>query len=398
MPTLSKIVQDRKSLEQQKISRLSFDTIRLTVDFLSSESDILEKFTFCSESSGFNLADLSDYTYKTIYLVSFAELDSYDSSDSFIRATLTGQSLTLQMSVPKCLLGQSLGHVFDLSPFLQALSDVFTIDYGLVLATSWLDWRLNRIDVAWNFDTGSEENCKSYISQLSVLNYRGIKPLTKGRKTLPYWPSQTRTIKFYCKLTDTFKKKNDYDVNFISQISGFAKRILRYEEEWRTPFLLRKMNLESSACLTVSAFLSFAQSWNAQTHFEKLSQQFCRSVKHFDFESARTVIYSSFKKRKPFLDLLDAVANYGLNGGRVHLNLSNSTYHYRRAALLDVGIDLGLLDNSRHESHFSFVDLPNVFELPIYDNFDQSVFKTAFFYKNIRSHLDLSRFLFETIN
>jgi hypothetical protein len=330
----------------------SFDTVCVLIPI--NDPDPQTKFVSSKAFYGSNPDGTPSYEWSKQYFWPADKLALLPSSWSPPQISFEGNNLILQFSLPKLLNGHSAKMETHLLTVLEAWEKVLSLDFAMSPAVSFLDWRLRRVDLCYNFKLDTPEMCKGAIDQLSRLRHRGNLAHSVRRKRLAYWPSSTCTVKFYCKGEEMKHNKQDYSEDWLQARQYGLDCILRYEEEWKKQKLTRFCGVNSMMDVTVRRFSQALAKWSVEEHLQKINKQFTvRGVP----VSVEDLIKKIRTKRKPgpLLDFISKVLDQGIEP--VRQEYPDRTFYNHCAALRQLGFDVSMLE-AKYDSPFGqIVDL-----------------------------------------
>lgn len=335
------------NLAQFVSSALSVDTVRVMIPSIPDvEQYFLKRSLFHKMAPDGNSYRESE----SLYLWGVEEFDSLPSGWTPPALFYSGEKLFIQFSLPKIIYGHSarLATLDQLLPVLYAIAEVLARDWNVPVPLEPERWQVNRIDIAYNFDCSSRAVAESVYGQLSRLKSPwGKLGVSKGRDRLAYWPSRSRTFKFYLKYDEMMRNADDYGgIDFVKSLG--VDNVLRYEEEWHQQFLKRLLKTKSASDVTVEKLISVAQSRRPPSEFFRLlDRQFIRRGVVSSITEAKLKI-KSLPKYNQYVDFLDLIIDIGIEAVRLSPEFKDNRkkfYRYNKK-LRDIGVIPELFDTS----------------------------------------------------
>lgn len=260
-----------------------------------------------------------------------------------------GFYLTYQFSLPKLLFGHSARHASDLGVVLQGLEDYLQLDCDVELSAPWPRWQVRRLDLCYNFKLPIPAFVVDAEAQLARLRYRGRLALTDRRGSFPYWPSSTRTLKFYGKGQEMWAHRkepgNHYPDGWLEARLWSLSCILRYEEEWRGKQLIRFCGVETLDQVTAGLLLSrLVSRFPVEDHILKIQNQFTARGPIVSMRQALNQAEQlRGRSRGPAVRFLLAIDERGLEP--VRQKMSSSAYQRVMSNLRRVGVEPATVEN-----------------------------------------------------
>lgn len=339
----------------------SFDTV--TVVIPTTDPDLSSKLVWARSGDSFDATCKPTWGWTRHYLWTPDLIDQLPSHWSPPQVGVEGSNIILQFSLPKLLYGHSARHAADLGPVLQAWETTLASLLDITVAQPWPEWRLRRVDLSYNFQMESPDQAENAYLQLSRLRCRGRLGITKGRDKLAYWPSATRTVKFYLKGAEMKKHSRDYPEQWVEKRQFALDCVLRYEEEWRGKKLSQFCRVDTMGQVTVGQFLARVDTWSVEEHFDSIQKLF--TVRALGVSLADCwAILDKFRKPKPYREFIHLVADQGLEFARK--SLSTAKFYRICAKLRSVGIEPQMIE-SQYDSAWAlqadltqFISLENL--------------------------------------
>lgn len=325
---------------------LSIDTVRVMIPGIPDiETYFLKRSVYNRVSP-----DGNSYTEKeTLYFWGAAEFDSLPSGWTPPALFYSGEKLFIQFSLPKVIYGHSarLATLDQLIPVLYAFAEVLARDWNVPIPLEPELWQVNRIDVSYNFNCETRAAAQSVYNQLSRLRSPwGNIGFSDGRKLLAYWPSRSRTFKFYLKFDEMMRNASDYGgKDFVSSLG--IENVVRYEEEWHQQFLKRLLKVDSASGVTVEKLVRVAQAKRPPSEFFRLlDRQFINRGVVSSITEAKSKI-RALPKYNQYLDYLDYILDFGLEAARESDMFPNRQKFWRyNSKLKSIGVNPELFDTS----------------------------------------------------
>lgn len=163
-----------------------FDTVRLKttgiMNFPIDRFENVDRRVYLDNSSN---TLLSVYFIKGIDKLPFIK---YQESDN---------SLEIEVSIPKYLYGENVTLLkqHDIDVFFTQLSDQLHSLFDVSIDRS--EWRVKRIDVCWNFQTGNK--LTDYMKQLSLKKIPRMNTITYNQVETVIFQNKSKRIQFYDK-------------------------------------------------------------------------------------------------------------------------------------------------------------------------------------------------------
>lgn len=328
----------------------SFDTVSLVIPCLDANIDTAFLLARISASLSPDGSPRSEWVRHY-----FARPDQFKDAPSWWSPPMIeieGWKIRFSFSLPKLFYGHSARHASDLGLVLQGLEDYMRYEIQVPPAVSWPDWQLSRIDLCYNFSLPSPEHAKAAEQQLSRLRYRGRLALRDKRAQYPYWPSTTRTVKFYIKGLEMLKhqKEGHYPEGWLEARRYRLDSILRYEEEWRGKQLERFVGVELADQVTVGKFLQRMARWSVDEHIAWIQKQFLARGPQISIQETLSTLHQGLRKPGPAMRFAMRVLDEGLEA--VRLSMAKPTYYRCCASLRRLGIEPAMLE-SHWENRFA---------------------------------------------
>lgn len=336
-------------------SKMSFDTVRFGIPVTSIQLDIFKcVFAVSHLSSNYNVNQDIEYGFEKFQFITFDEMGKLPSNTKSVNfsyvnpthPTLPGH-IILELSIPKQFYGHNSLMFWQLDTFFERFRNylVSCLNFDLI---HWSEWILKRVDVCYNFNLSSFDNVKNTLSYLSSLRMRNRPSRRNNDGNIPYWVFQSNTIKFYSKYQEMLKHKDSFDKLKYDVVLDNSRNILRFEHEWRSKYLLKKLNLHHVNMITVGRFLDYLlKDYNYITHLKSVLGEFSMNDKKVSLKDIRNSIKSNFREYNVYLDLIDDIIDNGLD--KVKSNLSRSQYYHKVKKLKDIGIDVSVINEHFHE-------------------------------------------------
>lgn len=354
------------NLSHIDVENLSIDTVRVCLNIPNAEELFLKRSFFQKIDPG----QSSGSERETLYFWGASEFDSLPSSWTPPALFISGEKVFIQFSLPKILYGHSarLATIDQLIPALYALAEVMARDWDIPIVLEPELWQINRIDCSYNLDCGSRSAAEKVMSQLSRLRSPwGNLGYAHKRDRLPYWPSRSRTFKFYLKLDEMLKNASDYGgEQFVKSIPGLDS-VIRYEEEWHQQYLVRFLNLSgegSSSKVTAQRVVQAIKSKRKPARFfELLDRQFIKKGTVMGITAAKSKIRAEIPRYNQMLDYLDSIIDFGMEHTRLNMFPGPSGrqkfYRYNKK-LFEIGINPAsfdpIIDDPFNRDSFSVTD------------------------------------------
>ncbi|MDM5279894.1 ANTAR domain-containing protein [Paenibacillus silvae] len=210
-----------------------FDTVRLKAENILVESIVLETLeakvtTYLDKNSG-AVTDVYTFTCNQIPFVKY-------NSTTFV--------LEVELSIPKFLFGENITLLTtkDVDAFFTLLSHQLRNVLRVDIDRS--EWKVKRIDVCWNFNTGKK--IRDYLFQLSLMKYPRRDTVTYNQTETVVWQNKSSRVMFYDKEKERRKKDAPSDV--IERAKGLLRmeispsdhEIREYSMDKRANHLLTK--------------------------------------------------------------------------------------------------------------------------------------------------------------
>lgn len=323
--------------------KFSIDTVRFVVpvsDEIFSRCD--EFFPLSSEKNTYSLDGSLQFSCKRFRLYGEEELDgrsSYCNDVAFVpvrfgSAFLPG--LLFEFSVPKFLWGHNLFLCWNLDVFMDSFEEFLR---GKFRVAPWRDWVLRRIDLSYNFWIGGMDDVEEVLRYCARLRFRGKESF--GRK-FAYWSFQNRTIKMYSKFEEMGEHRGYYDSKFFDVVRFNSVGVIRFEEEWRQAYLMRRAGVSKVECMTFGRFLSYMRenySWGE--HVKELFKDMDGKV--IDMAGMIDLVESRFRKSSGYVKFLLECHSLGVD--EVKKRYKKATFYDLKKKLSEIGIDVCALDD-----------------------------------------------------
>jgi II/X family phage/plasmid replication protein len=359
-----------------KTHTFSTDTIRFLIPF--SCKDLLEKVCDCfqkaSEYRRFSLEGECEKEYSKFRLMTTPETlgrRSYDDSISFSpQADEHACGLLFEFSVPKLKYGHSSFLVWDLPGILEEFRDTITqlcYGYDFPPVNCWI---LKRIDLAYNFILPGIRQVDEILNHLVGMKLRG-KP--SRFRHYPYWNFSNRTVKFYSKFLEMKKHKETYYVpnGRYEEVLANSSGILRFEEEWRSAHLLRKLEkvfpgIKSRQEITIGKFLHYMQGYSWKNHIEGYVKTMEKRRPVTEIHRVLYEIRKNLRNSNTYIEFVTLILAQGVE--KTKSQMKNGTFYAKKRKLLSIGIDINILEENQNarmalkESEFDYSNIVNAVE------------------------------------
>lgn len=252
-----------------------------------------------------------------------------------------------ELSIPKQLYGHNSLLYWQLDTFFERFRNYLMDCLGFEI-TPWKSWLLKRVDICYNFYLNSHEEVQTTLDYLSDLRMRNRPSVRNSSgKSMAYWAFQTRTIKFYSKYNEMLVHKKSFDKKTFDKILDGSRNILRFEEEWRSKYLLSKLNLTKVDEITVSKFIDYIlKDYNYNNHIIGLLGESSMVDKTFSISETMHLVEKSFKKPIVYKEFIYLIMDIGLD--KIKKSMPKNTYYDRVKALKEVGIDVSVINERFH--------------------------------------------------
>jgi II/X family phage/plasmid replication protein len=344
---LSKKEPDYKS---QMIHQMSFDTIKFGVPCSPMDfENYKEAFLPYQRFERYTINQSVDFSNEKFKLLTPGEMDSLP---SYYNGVAFGYSdsghVVFEMSIPKQLYGHNSLMYWQLDSFFHRFRNYLLHCTGLDIEP-WEKWLLKRVDVCYNYHLDSYDDVKNTISYLQDLRMRNRACHRKSGKNIAYWAFQTRTIKFYSKYEEMQlpEHRKNFDPNIYDVVLKNSMNILRFEEEWRSKYLLSKLDLKRVNEITVGKFLDYViKHYNRYDHIKNILGEASMTDRKFSLRDTLDSIKQNFKKSSIYSDFVLSIVDKGLD--KTKASMSKSTYYDRVNALKEIGIDVSVINERFH--------------------------------------------------
>lgn len=335
--------------ESQMISIMSFDTVKFGVPLPSFQFESFKE-CFLPYQSFIRIDPSGDIESSNdkFQLVTPDDMDNMTSDSKTVSFYYSDSGYVIfEMSIPKQIYGHNSLMFWQLDTFFERFRNYLINELGFDIE-HWEKWILKRVDICYNYHLDSLQEVEDTLSYLSDLRMRN-RACVRGSsgKNIAYWAFQTRTIKFYSKYHEMLAHKKSFDSEIYDDVLESSKNILRFEEEWRSKYLLAKLNVKKVHEITVSKFLNYVVNhYNRDEHITKLLGESEMVDRKFSLKETLDTIKQSFKKSNVYIDFVISIVDKGLDF--VRASMSKSSYYERVKALKAVGIDVSVINERFH--------------------------------------------------
>lgn len=328
------------------LKNFSVDTIRFVIpSTLQLEKDLFTNFPIASYFSKFNAEGILIKDFSRFRLIPEEEQYGQKSYASEVTFTRVEEGILFEFSIPKFKWGHNSLLCWDLIGFLNNFRNVLS-EYTSTSISRVEDWILKRIDICYSFvfeNYGAVRNTLDYLAQC---RFRG-KP--SHRRGEPYWPYQNRTLKFYSKFEEMKAHKDNYHCHF-DIIRANSKCLFRFEEEWRSPYLMRLLRkkgyrIRTRRDVTIGKFCVSMHDYSWQKHIERYLKEMDIRKPVTDPIEAIKLIKSSMRKHTVYIEFLLLVSSVGVELAKDRVGKRNY-YNYKRK-LQEIGIDISVYAEAR---------------------------------------------------
>ncbi len=330
-------------------NKMSFDTVRFAVPFSLTEFEYF-KLSFLPYQSfiRYKINQDIESSNDKFMLVVPDEMFHQSSDTKTVHCYYSDSGhVIFEMSIPKQLYGHNSLMYWQLDTFFERFRNYLMDCLGFEVV-HWKKWLLKRIDICYNFYLNSlleVENTLNYLSDLRMRNRPSIR--NSSGKNMAYWAFQTRTIKFYSKYNEMLLHKKSFDSKTFNQVLDGSKNILRFEEEWRSKYLLNKLNLTKVDEITVDKFINYIlKDYNYNSHIIGLLGESSMVDKTFSISETMNLVEKSFKKPIVYKEFIYSIMDIGLD--KTKKSIPKNTYYDRVKALKEVGIDVSVINERFH--------------------------------------------------
>ncbi|MCD4782948.1 MAG: hypothetical protein K8T10_03845, partial [Candidatus Eremiobacteraeota bacterium] len=297
----------------------------------------LSSFLLHSNYQKYDIEGQESSCYSKFRLLDVNSLLENKSYDEDITFTLTSRGILFEFSAPKYAFGHSSLLLWDLNKFLENFYFLLTSVSDMPIP-NYKDWIIKRIDICFNYVMSSYQAVKDTLSWLKTRRIKGKLP---KYNTIPYWSYRNRTVKFYSKFDEMQAHKRNYYCD-IATISNNSRRILRFEEEWRSAYLVRFLKVHSRDECTVGLFLHSMLKYNLSTHINRLiGDMTAMSYRINGITDILDIVNRELSRPNLYIKFLLILASEGID--KAKKLMPSSTFYNRRRKLKSIGIDIDLL-------------------------------------------------------
>ena len=343
---LSRKESDFKSCMPNK---MSFDTVRFAVPLSLTEFEYF-KLSFLPYQSfiRYRIDQEVESSHDKFMLVVPDEMFHQSSDTKTVTCHYSDSGhVIFELSIPKQLYGHNSLMYWQLDTFFERFRNYLMDCLGFEVV-HWKEWLLKRIDICYNFYLDSLEEVQTTLDYLSDLRMRNRPSVRNSSgKSMAYWAFQTRTIKFYSKYNEMLVHKKSFDSKNYTQVLDGSKNILRFEEEWRSKYLLNKLNLTKVEEITVDKFINYIlKDYNYNSHIIGLLGESSMVDKTFSLEETFACIKKNFKKPIVYEKLIFSIVDKGID--KTKKSMPKASYYANVKALKEVGIDVSVINERFH--------------------------------------------------
>jgi len=187
-----------------------FDTVKLKAENIVVNPHLLEAIN----SKVTTYLDRETGSITDVYAFSTQQIP-------YVRYTTNTLKLEVELSVPKFLYGENvtLLTMKDIDAFFTLLNRHLQMVLGVDIDKS--EWKVKRVDVCWNFQTGNK--VQDYLFKLSLMKFPRRNTIVYNQTESVIWSNNSSRVTFYD------KEKECRDKNCTLQMIKRAKGILRME-------------------------------------------------------------------------------------------------------------------------------------------------------------------------
>lgn len=344
------ILKDNDTFVSRINSIMSFDTVRFGVpmsliQFETFKECFIPYQSFTRFSPTLDIESSND----KFQLITADEMNSLTSDVKIITCFYSPSGhVIFELSIPKILYGHNSLMFWQLDTFFHRFRNYLNHVLGFEVE-HWEKWLLKRVDVCYNYHLTSlkdVEDTLSYLSDLRMRNRACVR--NSSGKNIAYWAFQTRTIKFYSKYHEMLKHKKSFDPEVYDIVLENSKNILRFEEEWRSKYLLSKLHLHKVDELTVKSFIDYVINYyNRNEHLKVLLGEASMIDKKFSLKDT-FLACKSLKKPNVYIDFITSIIDIGLD--KTKKSMPKNTYYDRVKVLKSIGIDVSVINERFHQS------------------------------------------------
>lgn len=337
--------------ESKMTFKMSFDTVKFGVpcspmDFEKYKNAFIPYQQFASLTLNCEI----DFVTERFKLVTGSEILNLPSNYSGVVFTYSDSGhVVFEMSIPKQLYGHNSLMYWQLDTFFHRFRNYLINHTGLNIEP-WENWLLKRVDVCYNYHLDSYQDVRSTLDYLAELRFRGKPPRRDSYgKNIAYWAFQTRTIKFYSKYEEMLIHKKSFDPDTYDIVLENSRNILRFEEEWRSKYLLSKLNLKRVNEITVKKFIDFVvKDYNRHIHVKSLLGECSMIDKKFSLISILDSV-SKLKKSDMYRLFVLSIVDNGLDF--VKESMAKSSYYQKVKVLKSIGVDVSVINERFHQDN-----------------------------------------------
>lgn len=335
-------------------NNFSFDTVRFVVPLPDEDKPgLCEKFLKTADHLYYDDSGELLKNHSRFRLMTPAEVMNKSSYDETITFHPSEQGILFEFSVPKFLYGHSSLLCWDFEQFFNDFRIALcAISHGYPFVPI-SEWILKRIDISYNFVMPDYNIVQDNLKYISNINIHGR---ASRYRSFPYWSFQNRTIKFYSKFDEMGKNKHHYFCDFDT-VRLNSSKILRYEEEWRSPHLMRRINrkvfynmknfrITQRKQITFKLFMKSMESYSIEETLRGIFEEMTDRAKNVDSLTHLKLIRESFRNSKTYIDFYHLCLTRPPEKVKELVN-SESTYYRKRKKLKDIGINVDYLYNTR---------------------------------------------------
>ena len=316
---------------------LFFDTVRFVIPYFGIREDFSSAFQTKKVGFSYHLDGSLAFSSERFRFYGTPDFgnSSYSDTVSFSQCL---DGFCFEFSIPKFLYGHNFVNFSDLERFFEVFRD-FLQEQSFCDLPSVRDWLLKRVDVCVNLECQNDPIW--YLGKLSQgFVYRGQKAVFYDGCV--YLPNRNHTVKFYDKSLEAEKNKKHYHCENLDKDISFlrSRNVLRFEEEFRAPYLLRVLNLEKRRSLTLGSFLDsdFYLKYDVWDHIRKYVHTFNVRSKVNSIEDIFTLVSNSFsRKSRPYFKFLSLICSVGY--AETKNRYKKQTFSFYKRKLLNIGID-----------------------------------------------------------
>lgn len=333
------------SLQDKDLYHFSYDTIKFELPF--SPIDQLEIKEKLKPQSGFFFFDSPDADNPVsggkFYFCTEEDMDNAKSYESTRRVCFRSTGIVFELSAPKLSYGTNQIMQWGLLGFLNAFRSRFIQKLGIE-PPPVEEWRLMRIDLSYNFELDSFQEVERVIDYASKIRFRGKLPRSYGYRGIEtvQWTTHRKTLKLYNKFLEIKKNRDHHEISE----NDIQDNILRFEEEWRSGYLLRKLGLKSVSELTIGCFLQYMkESYTFEGHMAETFNQFEEKIIFNNvseiFEFIKVGVH--WRKKNSYLQFFSELIANGIDYCKS--KYKTSTFYDYKKRFKEIGIDIFKFDD-----------------------------------------------------